>query len=720
VQVRSREDAKIQDPAQAGQRRGAVKTLIRSALLLSFFLFATSASADLEWFVPGHLSQILVDTLAMVGSGPPNADCIFAKTDAPACATAACKQTEARCEPYLLTRSPGSTSPTVFQKSRRAQAKPPAGSDPQRGDVSMTVTANHDTSFGRLSVSSKNSIAADLIKGSNWQPFSRGTAQSFGDVYFRIPAGEELRYRLKGRMFPIGVANSVQGRSLLTLIPVANMGGGGDNFGFSSISMKSTDFTAEGRLHPGVYWLRWWAVSDVISSSAAASLDFDLVFGNVCTGKSPDSDKDGMQDEWETVGIIVSSGRCVPPELVFDSNGDGRLDPGEKPDRDVKDIYVELDYMKGHKMLPGAIGIVTKAFKDPRRNINLHVFQHEEIAAEGCVYFRSFCGTAEGQGGPDFDAIKEAHFGSKAQPKAKKDTGGITEADIKEARSKVFRYALAVNRAIQTEVDAEGPGASKAYPSAGYDFIVPVGYIKELIAALTTRQTTGIKGCSGPASYDEARYQAVVFMHELGHTLGLKHGGGDDVGFKPNYMSIMNYGYANFAAYKRDVLKCTGTDGKSKSVNIEIDYSNETLEDLNEAKLDESKGIHVRESNGKAPSGEWIMFGYGPAESRDWAIVPTDNPRGINWNQDNDFSDLEQGDINGPPGGTPKIPPKCGKVQEQKVYDNNMCQQRRLKQLGVFKWVDQDVDCGVLTGHNDWETVLINLEKGLEPKSCAP
>lgn len=32
-------------------------------------------------------------------------------------------------------------------------------------------------------------------------------------------------------------------------------------------------------------------------------------------------------------------------------------------------------------------------------------------------------------------------------------------------------------------------------------------------------------------------------MHEIGHTLGLRHGGFDDVNYKPNYPSIMNYGH---------------------------------------------------------------------------------------------------------------------------------------------------------------------------------
>lgn len=38
-----------------------------------------------------------------------------------------------------------------------------------------------------------------------------------------------------------------------------------------------------------------------------------------------------------------------------------------------------------------------------------------------------------------------------------------------------------------------------------------------------------------------ADYQAGTFMHELGHTLGLLHGGRDITNFKPNYLSVMSY-----------------------------------------------------------------------------------------------------------------------------------------------------------------------------------
>ena len=32
-----------------------------------------------------------------------------------------------------------------------------------------------------------------------------------------------------------------------------------------------------------------------------------------------------------------------------------------------------------------------------------------------------------------------------------------------------------------------------------------------------------------------------TFAHELGHNLGLRHGGSEDINYKSNHLSIMNY-----------------------------------------------------------------------------------------------------------------------------------------------------------------------------------
>jgi len=68
-------------------------------------------------------------------------------------------------------------------------------------------------------------------------------------------------------------------------------------------------------------------------------------------------------------------------------------------------------------------------------------------------------------------------------------------------------------------------------------------------------------------------------MHELGHTLGLRHGGGDAVPFKPNYLSVMNYSF-QFSG----VLSANGTQRM-------IDYSRAKLDTLDEFNLDENVGI---------------------------------------------------------------------------------------------------------------------------------
>ena len=44
----------------------------------------------------------------------------------------------------------------------------------------------------------------------------------------------------------------------------------------------------------------------------------------------------------------------------------------------------------------------------------------------------------------------------------------------------------------------------------------------------------------------DSEFQARSLMHELGHTLGLVHGGNqslNDLNYKPNYLSVMNYLY---------------------------------------------------------------------------------------------------------------------------------------------------------------------------------
>ena len=66
-------------------------------------------------------------------------------------------------------------------------------------------------------------------------------------------------------------------------------------------------------------------------------------------------------------------------------------------------------------------------------------------------------------------------------------------------------------------------------------------------------------------------------MHELGHNLGLRHGGSEFANCKPNYLSVMNY--------SRQMPNLLATFG------LPPDYSRQALVNLNEGGLNETMGI---------------------------------------------------------------------------------------------------------------------------------
>src|SRR4029078_12623459 len=72
--------------------------------------------------------------------------------------------------------------------------------------------------------------------------------------------------------------------------------------------------------------------------------------------------------------------------------------------------------------------------------------------------------------------------------------------------------------------------------------------------------------------------QAGSLMHELGHCLGLGHGGGAASNCKPDYLSVMNY-----------LFQTTGVP--TGPATSRFSYSNSALPTLDEGNLDESKGM---------------------------------------------------------------------------------------------------------------------------------
>lgn len=75
-----------------------------------------------------------------------------------------------------------------------------------------------------------------------------------------------------------------------------------------------------------------------------------------------------------------------------------------------------------------------------------------------------------------------------------------------------------------------------------------------------------------------------TIMHELGHNLGLRHGGNENCNWKPNYNSVMNYRF-QFPGVDTS-CNAVGSDGESNTLN----YSLGARIALNENTLNETRG----------------------------------------------------------------------------------------------------------------------------------
>jgi hypothetical protein len=213
-----------------------------------------------------------------------------------------------------------------------------------------------------------------------------------------------------------------------------------------------------------------------------------------------DLDRDGLLDVWERHGLDVE-GDGIPLPLVAASTA-------------IKDIFVEVDAMgAATDMLRFAAAAedVKLAFRNaPVANglapsgIALHV-EIDEVNVPAAVW-------PTGTQWLDFDALKEVYF--KQDPDAK-------------SRALVYHYVLIVD---QLSNNPRGVVGEAELP--GNDLMLRLGE-PSLEAYFQTITES-----------ERQANIAAIFMHELGHTLGLKHGGADHVNLKPNYHSIMNYLWA--------------------------------------------------------------------------------------------------------------------------------------------------------------------------------
>jgi hypothetical protein len=218
---------------------------------------------------------------------------------------------------------------------------------------------------------------------------------------------------------------------------------------------------------------------------------------------------------------------------------------------------------------------VTELFS--ARGIRLHAILNEAVPHSDEIYFKTDTSSMV----PDFGDIKDGGLANEGGPTQPCGTGELHGyfgraaerqspncEKILLAKLLVFHYAIFGHSTIDL-------GNTGGISDGVNDFIV----------------TTPALGQEGLAKVGgRSEHEAATLMHELGHDLGLQHGGGqkklvdtnkdkkwdgDIYNCKPNYRSVMNYSYANL----------------NYDPTRPLDYSGEKLPTLKEDALSEPDGV---------------------------------------------------------------------------------------------------------------------------------
>jgi hypothetical protein len=237
-----------------------------------------------------------------------------------------------------------------------------------------------------------------------------------------------------------------------------------------------------------------------------------------------DADGDGIPDSWELHGVTIDGHFIDLPAMGADPNH--------------KDVFVQVNAMDGLRPSNGAMHAIQTAFDnapvanpDGTTGIHLHI-DNGPSSVMNPVTGQAWGPLSQAENFPEQDMLGPGGD-PNPWPWAQAVDPIKNQTFAPTGREPIFHLALAIGQFNGTITHTKqgtfwsgntGLSRSTSAAMASSDFMVAMHPL-----------------CGANIAHCPQGEVAGTFMHELGHNLGLHHGGQDDLNDKPNYPSVMNY-----------------------------------------------------------------------------------------------------------------------------------------------------------------------------------
>lgn len=272
------------------------------------------------------------------------------------------------------------------------------------------------------------------------------------------------------------------------------------------------------KIRYGSDWVETKVTFDDFAVPTGDRFEFNPTDDNIpCLNESlgnHDMDNDGICDEWENISTDSIT-------IIDTDNPSSQLDIDcvhpDGCDSERPDIFLEIDWMEGHKPDPDAIDLVVNAFSNAGYRLHVYVDPKPAIGHDPDIPYPGYqlanTPTQSYDHLRGYSQIKGTEFGL---PSEKEGDPDLWYDELARLKYQVFHYALFVH---ERQYATNSTGIAEVH---GNDIMVSLG------------QSSGEVG--------SIQEQAGTLMHELGHNLGLHHGGDQELPqCQPNYFSVMSY-----------------------------------------------------------------------------------------------------------------------------------------------------------------------------------